>query len=249
MEQSNRRREGMIILKDTLVQGALEMGLELSMEQVEQFKEYYRFLGEASKSINLTSILEEKDVAVKHFLDSLSCFQAVSFEDGMSLIDIGTGAGFPGIPIKIYRPGLKVTLIESVEKKVRFLESLISSLGLRDIEVIHARAEDLGQSPARKESWDRVVSRAVASLAVLAEYCLPLLKVEGYFVAMKGPKLEEELKLAGNALLLLGGRLEKILKLKLPYTGDERKLVLIRKTGPTPGKYPRRAGIPQKRPL
>ncbi|MDR9786465.1 MAG: 16S rRNA (guanine(527)-N(7))-methyltransferase RsmG [Peptococcaceae bacterium MAG4] len=244
-----RRREAMSILLDTLVQGALKMGLELSQEQVGLFKEYYRFLAEANKSINLTSILDEKDVAVKHFLDSLSCFNVIALEDGMSLIDIGTGAGFPGVPIKIYRPGLKVTLLESVEKKVRFLEGLISSLGLRDIEVVHARAEDFGRDPAQREKWDRVVSRAVASLAVLAEYCLPFLKVEGYFVAMKGPKLEEELKKAGNALLLLGGRVDKIMGLKLPFTGEERKLVLIRKTGPTPGKYPRRAGIPQKRPL
>lgn len=236
-------------LEETLVKGAAEIGIDLSQEQVGQFEEYYRILHEASKNINLTSILEEKEVAVKHFIDSLSCLLAGSFDDGKHLMDIGTGAGFPGIPLKIYRPGLKVTLIESVEKKVFFLENLISRLKLDKIEVVHARAEDIGRSRVQRESCDRVVSRAVASLAVLAEYCLPVLKVGGFFMAMKGPRLEEELKLAENAFRILGGRLEEVLHLKLPFTGDERKLVLLRKIRPTPEQYPRRAGIPQKKPL
>jgi 16S rRNA (guanine527-N7)-methyltransferase len=239
----------MSIMQETLIQGAREMGLELSLEQAEQFEEYYRLLSEANKNVNLTSILEEKEVAVKHFLDSLSCTLVTSFASGMGLLDVGTGAGFPGIPLKIHQPGLRLTLVESVEKKVRFLENLNRDLGLREVTVIHARAEELGRNPAHRENWERVTARAVASLAVLAEYCLPVLGIGGYFVAMKGPKLEEELKLAGKALRLLGGSLEKIQGLKLPFTGDERKLVLIRKTGPTPEQYPRRIGVPQKKPL
>lgn len=225
------------------------MGLELSPEQTEKFEEYYRLLGEANKNVNLTSILEGREVAVKHFLDSLSCTLITSFESGMSYLDVGTGAGFPGIPLKIHQPGLVLTLVESVEKKIRFLENLISNLGLEKVTVIHARAEDLGRNPAHRENWERVTARAVASLAVLAEYCLPVLGIGGYFVAMKGPKLDEELKLSRQALGILGGNVEKILDFKLPFTGDERKLVLIRKTGPTPGQYPRRAGVPQKKPL
>ena len=155
----------MSIMQETLIQGARELGLELSLEQAEQFEEYYRLLSEANKNVNLTSILEEKEVAVKHFLDSLSCTLVTSFASGMGLLDVGTGAGFPGIPLKIHQPGLRLTLVESVEKKVRFLENLNRDLGLREVTVIHARAEELGRNPAHRENWERVTARAVASLA------------------------------------------------------------------------------------
>lgn len=239
----------MSVLVDTLVQGASQLDLKITEEQLNQFEKFYRLLVETNKNLNLTSIVEEKDVAVKHFLDSLSCLKAATFDDGMSLLDIGTGAGFPGIPLKICRPGLEVTLAESLDKRVCFLKEVIFKLGLKKIKAIHARAEDIGRSKDYRENYDRVVARAVAGLGVLAEYCLPAVKVNGFFLAMKGPKLEEEMIAAKKAIKILGGEVEETINLRLPITGDERNLVLIRKVKTTPEKYPRRAGIPQKKPL
>lgn len=237
------------LLVDTLVNGAAEMDLKFTEEQLEKFESFYRLLVEKNKGVNLTAIVEEKEVAVKHFIDSLSCLKATPFGDGMSLLDIGTGAGFPGIPLKIYCQGLTVTLLESLDKRVNFLKEVISELGLSQIEAIHARAEDIGRNNDYREKYDRVVARAVAGLGVLTEYCLPSVKVGGFFLAMKGPKLEEEIAAAKKAIEILGGEVEKTISLRLPFTGDERNLVLIRKVKNTPEKYPRRAGIPQKKPL
>jgi 16S rRNA (guanine527-N7)-methyltransferase len=237
------------VLAETLLMGAPALGIELTVEQLGRFEEFYRLLLETNKSLNLTSIVEEREVAIKHFLDSLTCFSAVSFDDGMTLMDIGAGAGFPGIPLKICRPGLLVTLVESLEKRVSFLKKAVAELCLQDVEALHARAEDIGRDSRHREKYNRVTARAVAPLGILAEYCLPVVKEGGYFIAMKGPRLEDELAAAGKAIEILGGEVEKVINLRLPLAGDERSLVLIRKKKPTPDKYPRRAGMPQKKPL
>ncbi|BAF61096.1 MAG: 16S rRNA (guanine(527)-N(7))-methyltransferase RsmG [Pelotomaculum sp.] len=239
----------MSVLAETIKEGAREMGIVITEKQVRQFEEYYSLIIERNKSLNLTAITGEREVAVKHFLDSLTCLKAVPLEDGTSLMDVGTGAGFPGIPLKICRPSVRVKLVESAEKKAVFLREAIGRLGLEMAEAIWARAEDVGKDPDHREKYGCVVARAVAELAVLAEYCLPAAGVGGCFLAMKGPKAEEEAVRAKDAIKILGGRLEEIINLKLPFTGDRRSLVVIRKIGETPEKYPRRPGVPQKRPL
>lgn len=239
----------MSVLIDVLASGASEIGIELSEKQLKQFEKYYLMIVNTNKSLNLTSIVEEKDFAVKHFIDSLTCLKAVIFDNQMSLLDVGSGAGFPGIPIKICRPDLRVTLIDSLEKRVNFLNEAISGLDMDHIEAVHARVEDMGRNKDYREKYDRVVARAVANLGVLAEYCLPPLKVGGIFLAMKGPKLEEEIIKSQKAVTILGGVVESTLALHLPFSGDERNLVLIRKITLSPEKYPRRAGVPTKKPL
>lgn len=236
-------------ITEVLIGGAVELGLEFNDKQIEQFKKYYQLLEKTNKNINLTAITDEREVAIKHFLDSLTCQSAVALRDGQQIVDIGTGAGFPGIPLKIYRPGIVMTLVESLKKKVNFLEDVIAELGLQETRVIHARAEDFGRDRKQREYYDLVLARAVAGLPVLAEYCLPIVKVGGLFVAMKGPKVKEEIEAAKNALSVLGGVMDKVINLKLPLIGDERNLVIVRKVSPTPGSYPRRAGMPQKKPL
>lgn len=229
--------------------GAGELGLAFTEEQLEQFEKFYKLLEEANKSFNLTAITGEREAAIKHFLDSLTCQAKVSLKDGLQVVDIGTGAGFPGLPLKIYRSGIILTLVESLEKRVNFLRDVVASLGLKDTRVVHARAEDFCRDKEHREQYDLAVSRAVASLPVLAEYCLPAVKEGGLFVAMKGPNLGDETTAAKNALAILGGTLEDVINLRLPLVGDERNLVMVRKVGHTPAKYPRRAGMPQKKPL
>lgn len=236
-------------LKDVLNAGAVDLDLDLTGVQIEQFEKYYRLLEEANKSINLTAITDEREVAIKHFLDSLTCQAAAGLGDGLQVADIGTGAGFPGLPLKIYRPGIILTLVESLEKRVKFLKNVVTALSLGKTGVIHARAEDFCRDGEHRERYDLAVARAVAGLPVLLEYCLPAVKEGGLFVAMKGPKVEDEIKAAGNALAILGGSLEDVINLRLPLAGDERNLVVVRKISHTPANYPRRAGMPQKRPL
>ena len=237
------------LLINTLVKGAMELGISITDGQAKQFDKYSCLLVEKNKNLNLTTVTEETEVAVKHFIDSLTCLKAVNFDGNKSLMDVGTGAGFPGIPLKIYREDLKVTLIESQEKKVIFLREVIAKLGLNKIEAIHTRAEDIGKNKNYREKYDLVVARAVATIGVLAEYCLPEVKLGGCFLAMKGPKIEEEIKEAMKAIEILGGEVEDTIKIRLPFIGDERRLIVIKKVKPTPAKYPRRAGMPQKRPL
>jgi len=226
-----------------------DLDLELTGGQLEQFEKFYALLVEVNKSFNLTAITDEREVAIKHFLDSLTCQATVRLNNGLRIVDIGTGAGFPGIPLKIYRPGIILTLVESLEKRVKFLKDVVEALGLSETRVIHARAEDFCRDGEHREQYDLVVARAVACLPVLAEYCLPAVKVGGLFVAMKGPKVEDETKAAKNALSILEGALENVIKLRLPLLGDERNLVMVRKISSSPAKYPRRAGMPQKKPL
>ena len=224
---------------------------ELTDKQKQQFKLYFKMLIEVNEHVNLTRITAEDEVYLKHFYDSITplfTFGAV-FKDGATLCDVGAGAGFPSIPLKILKPGLKVTIVDSLQKRLNFLKDLISELGLTDVELVHGRAEDVGQNKLYRERFDIVTARAVARMSVLSEYCLPLVKKGGYFVALKGPKAEDELDDGKKALEVLGGKLIKDEELTLPASEEERTLVLVQKVKSTPKKYPRQAGTPRRKPI
>ena len=224
---------------------------ELTDKQKQQFKLYFKMLIEVNEHVNLTRITEEDEVYLKHFYDSITplfTFGAV-FKDGATLCDVGAGAGFPSIPLKILKPGLKVTIVDSLQKRLNFLKDLISELGLTDVELVHGRAEDVGQNKLYRERFDIVTARAEARMSVLSEYCLPLVKKGGYFVALKGPKAEDELDDGKKALEVLGGKLIKDEELTLPASEEERTLVLVQKVKSTPKKYPRQAGTPRRKPI
>lgn len=224
---------------------------ELTDKQKQQFKLYFKMLIEVNEHVNLTRITEEDEVYLKHFYDSITplfTFGAV-FKDGATLCDVGAGAGFPSIPLKILKPGLKVTIVDSLQKRLNFLKDLISELGLTDVELVHGRAEDVGQNKLYRERFDIVTARAVARMSVLSEYCLPLVKKGSYFVALKGPKAEDELDDGKKALEVLGGKLIKDEELTLPASEEERTLVLVQKVKSTPKKYPRQAGTPRRKPI
>ena len=224
---------------------------ELTDKQKQQFKLYFKMLIEVNEHVNLTRITEEDEVYLKHFYDSITplfTFGAV-FKDGATLCDVGAGAGFPSVPLKILKPGLKVTIVDSLQKRLNFLKDLISELGLTDVELVHGRAEDVGQNKLYRERFDIVTARAVARMSVLSEYCLPLVKKGGYFVALKGPKAEDELDDGKKALEVLGGKLIKDEELTLPESEEERTLVLVQKVKSTPKKYPRQAGTPRRKPI
>ncbi len=235
---------------DKLLRDAQQLfGLALSPKQLAQLTTYERELLEWNEKFNLTAIREAEGIRAKHFLDSLSCALAWKETPPRRLIDVGTGAGFPGIVLKILYPTLKLTLVESVGKKAKFCTHLVETLGLENVEVITARAEDLGQNPAHREKYDWAVARAVAALPVLSEYLLPLVKVGGGMLAQKGESGPAEVNAAEKALKLLGGRLRQLIKVELPGVADERYLVVIAKVAATPPGYPRKAGIPSKKPL
>ena len=229
------------------------LGLSLSGRQLEQFFQFYKLLTEWNEKMNLTAITEESQVVRKHFTDSLSLVKAVDEKNlsrkGVSLIDVGTGAGFPGIPLKIAFPELKVTLLDSLNKRVKFLEVVCQELGLEQIQAFHGRAEDMGRSQLHRESYDYCVSRAVANLATLSEYCLPYVKIGGEFIPYKSGEIEEELQDAKGAVFLLGGKVESCENFDLPGSDIHRSLVRIKKVGGCPKKYPRKAGMPTKTPL
>lgn len=214
-----------------------------------QFDTYYRLLIEWNEKINLTAITEEREAALKHFVDCISAFECGKIADGCSVIDVGTGAGFPGLPLKIFNPTLKVTLMDSLNKRINFLNEVVSALGLGDVSTVHARAEELGKNKAHREKYDICVSRAVANLATLSELCLPLVKVGGYFISMKGPKADDELKEASKAIELCGGEFEEIKKYAIDETDYDHNLVVIKKIKPTPPRYPRNAPKPAKEPI
>ena len=226
-----------------------KIGITLSEKQISQFMTYYDLLVEWNSFMNLTAITEFNEVIDKHFIDSLAICEYVDFKNGDSLIDIGTGAGFPGIPLKIVFPELRITLLDSLNKRIKFLDTVIESLGLENVETIHGRAEDFAKQQSYREKYDFVISRAVANLATLSELCIPFAKEDKYFVSYKAEKCNEELEDAKKAISILGGKVEKQIEYKLPDTDMNRNLLLIKKVKSTPNKYPRKAGTPAKEPI
>lgn len=225
------------------------MNITLSNKQIEQFLIYYEMLVEWNEVMNLTAITEYEEVMKKHFLDSITLNQAFDVTKECTVIDVGCGAGFPGLALKIAYPNLKITLLDSLNKRINFLNAVIDKLGLTDIETVHGRAEDFAKAGKLRETFDVAVSRAVANLSTLSEYCLPYVKVGGYFIPYKSEKVRSEIEAAGKALSILGGSIEKKIEFTLPDTDYYRNLLLIKKNKPTPNKYPRKAGLPSKEPI
>ena len=232
---------------EKFLKGLEELHIQLTEEQVQQFIKYYEMLVEKNKVMNLTAITEFDEVIEKHFLDSLSLIKVYDLKKDISVLDMGTGAGFPGIPLKIAFPELKVTLADSLNKRILFLQEVIDELHLEMIEAVHARAEELGKNKAYREMYDLVVSRAVANLSSLEEYCVPFVKIGGNFISYKSGEIEEEVANAKNATFLLGGKVKDVYKFDL-YE-QKRSFVIIEKVKGTPKTYPRKAGTPTKTPL
>lgn len=235
--------------KELLIHGIKKLGLEITEIQQEQFMKYYDMLVETNKVMNLTAITELDEVMVKHFIDSLLVVKSTDINKYNSMIDVGTGAGFPGIPIKIMFPHLKVTLLDSLNKRLKFLNNVIDELKLENIETVHGRAEDAGHNKDNRESYDLCVSRAVANLSTLSEYCIPFIKQSGDFISYKSSVSDDEIKESEKAIKVLGGDILSKSTIPLPCSEMERTFVVIKKVKPTPKKYPRKAGTPSKEPI
>lgn len=232
---------------ELLINQCKNLNIYITESQLEQFYLYMKILQKWNENINLTAILEDGDILQKHFIDSLTILPYINNED--NIIDVGTGAGFPGIPIKIVKEDIKVTLLDSLNKRVKFLQEVIDNLALSNIDTIHNRAEDAGRNLDLREKFDIAVSRAVAPLNVLVEYLIPLVKKGGQCICMKGNNIEEELANSKKAIHILGGKLEKIDELYLPQSDIKRNIIIIRKIEDTSSKYPRKAGVPSKNPI
>ena len=232
-----------------LADGCKEMGISLSDRQLEQFVQYYQMLYEKNKVMNLTAVTEWNEVQVKHYLDSLLLCRVTDLSEPIRVLDLGTGAGFPGIPLKIAFTNLDIVLADSLNKRILFLDEVISKLGLTGIRTVHGRAEDLGKQKEFRESFDLTVSRAVANLSSLSEYCLPFIRTGGCFISYKSADVETEVEHAEKAIRILGGDNPSVTTLPLPETQVMRSFVLIRKIKNTPAKYPRKAGTPSRDPL
>lgn len=230
-----------------LIGKAKAAGIKLTPEQAEKFRLYYELLTAWNEKMNLTAITDPAEVAEKHFIDSLTLLAHCKLKPGAKLMDVGTGAGFPGVPLKIMRPDLQLTLLDGQNKRLVFLEAVCTALGI-EAERIHKRAEEAGRIPALREAFDVVTARAVAPLNILAEYCLPLVKMKGFFLAMKGPGAAEELVQSERALTLLGGERARVIAFTLPEAG-ERNIVAVQKRAFTPKEYPRHGGTITKHPL
>lgn len=228
---------------------AKELSLTFSERQIKQFEDYYRILIEWNHVMNLTAITEYEEVVEKHFIDSLSIINAVDFSEIFNIIDIGTGAGFPGIPLKIAFSDINITLLDSLNKRVKFLNEVIEQLGLNNINAIHGRAEDYAKQKEYREQYDLCVSRAVANLSTLSEYCLPYVKINGLFIPYKSGDIDVELEKSEHAVSILGGVVSDVIRFQLPGTDIGRSFVKIKKIKSTGKKYPRKAGLPSKEPL
>lgn len=229
--------------------GLQQLHIALSEKQMEQFLQYYELLVEKNKVMNLTAITEFDEVVEKHFLDSVSLTQQLDLHQPLKVLDLGTGAGFPGIPLKIVFPELEITLMDSLNKRVLFLKDVISSLQLENIEAVHGRAEEAARNKKYRESFDLCVSRAVANISTLSEYCLPFVKIGGSFISYKSSTIEDELEDGKKGIAILGGKVKDVYKFTLPESELQRSFVIIEKEKKTPKAYPRKAGTPSKEPL
>ncbi|MFT8318100.1 MAG: 16S rRNA (guanine(527)-N(7))-methyltransferase RsmG [Sporolactobacillus sp.] len=234
---------------DTLIQLLQEKGISLNEKQSQQFDTYYQLLMEWNKRVNLTAIIEKKEVMIKHFYDSLTAAFFVTFKEGQTLCDVGSGAGFPGIPLKILYPGLRLTIVDSLRKRLDFLDEVKNQLRLEDVSLYHDRAETFAHRPEMREKFDWVTARAVANLTVLVEYCLPLVRLDGTFIALKGSHAGAEAVEAKQAIHKLGGLIDQQIDLTLPEENGQRSIILIKKEQWTPEKYPRKPGTPLRKPL
>ncbi len=234
---------------DLMAKAAEDVGLELTTEQYDQFITYMRLLQEWNEKINLTAIVDDEEIIKKHFIDSMKAFKRDEFKQNVNVIDVGTGAGFPGIPIAIMNPNINVTLLDSLNKRIKFLDIVINKLGLKNIKTIHSRAEDGARNKNLREKFDIATSRAVANMSVLSEYCLPYVKVGGKFIALKGPAVEQEIEESNIAIKTLGGELEQICEVKIEDTDLRHNLVVIKKIKECAKTYPRKAGTISKNPI
>lgn len=234
---------------DKFKSGMNKLNIELSEYQIQQFLTYYEMLVEKNKVMNLTAITEFEEVVEKHFLDSLSLIQQLDLNQNLKVLDLGTGAGFPGIPLKIAFPKIEIVLMDSLNKRINFLNEVITSLKLEKITAVHGRAEEMARKPEYREQFDLCVSRAVANLASLSEYCLPFVRLQGNFISYKSGEIEEEVNQSKKAVFVLGGKIENVKKFRLVETDAERSFVQVKKVKKTPKTYPRKAGTPSKVPI
>lgn len=237
------------MFQNDLIHAMEAMGLVLEDYQIRQFCRFEELLLETNKVMNLTAITDPGEVAVKHMADSLSCYDERYFPKDASLLDLGTGAGFPGIPLAIFRPDLTVAFFDSLQKRLNFLNEVCRETGLRKVAFLHGRAEEMAHQEAYREQFDLVTSRAVARLSILCEWALPYVRNNGLFIALKGAQYEEEIKEASNALRILGGTMEEVRPVTLPGLSDKRAVLYIRKSGTSPAKYPRKPKMAAKHPL
>jgi 16S rRNA (guanine527-N7)-methyltransferase len=243
------------LLKDDeniLIDGAQKMGISLHKEQIKKFSQFLELLVQWNQKINLTSLKTPREIIIKHFIDSISCIKLINKyidTEEISVIDVGTGAGFPGMPIKIICPSIRLSLLEARKKKTMFLEKATEEMNFQQVEILNGRTETFGKDTDHREKYDIAISRAVARLNVLSEYCLPLVRVGGLFIAQKGRSYREEAEKSLKAVQVLGGELIGVESVRIPFINQERYLLVIKKIKDTPSEYPRKVGLPQKRPL
>ncbi|NLK94942.1 MAG: 16S rRNA (guanine(527)-N(7))-methyltransferase RsmG [Clostridiales bacterium] len=234
---------------DLLKKCANDIGMEYNKDKHDKFIKYMRLVQEWNNNINLTAIIEDDDFIKKHFIDCIKVFKSKEIKEAKNIIDVGTGAGFPGIPIAIMNENVNITLLDSLNKRINFLNIVVKELGLKNVTTIHSRAEDGARKKELRENFDVAVSRAVANMAVLSEFCLPYVKVSGSFIALKGPAIEDELENSRNAIGVLGGKLSNIIEIEIEDTDLRHNIVIVKKIKECPSNYPRKAGIITKKPI